>query len=89
MEKLRNFKILKNEEETEMKVKWSLKKKLVIAGGALAAGVVGVFAYGKCHKDDMYDNDDFENEDDDYEEDDASEIDDLLENVDEDIETQE
>ena len=54
MENIRNFKIFKNEkEETEMKVKWSLKKKLIIAGGVVGTAVLGVFAYGKSHNNDI------------------------------------
>ena len=55
MDNIRNFKIFKNEkEETEVKVKWSLKKKLLIAGGVVGTAVLGVFAYGKSHDNDIY-----------------------------------
>ena len=55
-----------NENEEEMKMKWSLKKKLLVGAAAGVAGVVSIIAYGKSKQSDSvecnngFDEDDYD-----------------------------
>lgn len=46
----------KKEEDVKVKVKWSLKKKVLVGLGILGTSILGIFAYGKKHAED-YEND--------------------------------
>ena len=56
-----------NENEEEMKMKWSLKKKLLVGAAAGVAGVVSIIAYGKSKQSDSVECDMDEEDDDDNE----------------------
>ena len=56
-----------NENEEEMKMKWSLKKKLLVGAAAGIAGVVSVIAYGKSKPSNSVECDMDEEDDDDNE----------------------
>lgn len=55
-----------NEEDVKMKVKWSLKKKILVGLGILGTGALGIFAYGRKNAENIDDEDCFEDEDYDY-----------------------
>ena len=59
----------KNEEDVKVKVKWSLKKKLLVGLGILGTGALGIFAYGKKSAEDVEHDSDFEDENEDFDED--------------------
>jgi hypothetical protein len=85
------FKIIfrKNEEDGKMKAKWSLKKKLLIGGGLVSGAILGIFAYGRKHEEEIEDGGYFEDEDgDDYETDETENLDDINVSVDDEVETQ-
>lgn len=54
------FRIKNNEEDDNMKVKWSLKKKLLVGGGLIGGLVLGVLAYGKNNEGESQTDDYFE-----------------------------
>ena len=56
----------REEVEEEMKMKWSLKKKLLVGAAAGVAGVVSIIAYGKSKQSDSVECD-MDEEDDDNE----------------------
>ena len=60
-----NKEVNENNEE-EMKMKWSLKKKLLVGAAAGVAGVVSIIAYGKSKQSDSVECD-MDEEDDDNE----------------------
>ena len=73
---------LEVEEKEEKKMKnWTLRKKILVGVGVLAAGVVGVVTYGRSKQEDHFDGDSYE--DDDYEDDDS------VEDYEEELDTQE
>ena len=55
------------ENEEEKKMKWSLKKKLLVGAAAGVAGVVSIIAYGKSKQSDSVECDMDEEDDDDNE----------------------
>ena len=61
-----NKEVNENNEE-EMKMKWSLKKKLLVGAAAGVAGVVSIIAYGKSKQDNSVECDMDEEDDDDNE----------------------
>ena len=78
--KVINLEVEEKKEEKKMK-NWSLKKKVLIGMGVLAAGVVGVVTYGRSKQEDHFDGNSYE--DDDYEDDDS------VEDYEEELDTQE
>ena len=55
------------ENEEEKKMKWSLKKKLLVGAAGVAGAVVGIIYYGKGKQDNSVECDMDEEEDDDNE----------------------
>ena len=53
----------KIKEDDKVKIKWSLKKKLLLAGGVLGGVVLGIFTYGKATEDVSDNDNEMENED--------------------------
>ena len=80
MKKLEDVKKLFEKEEGGIKVKMTLKKKLLIGGGILVTGIVGVLAYGKKKQNDTEDviedlNVDYDDENDEvFESEDTEEV---------------
>lgn len=65
------------EEDVKMNVKWSLKKKLLVAGGLVGSVVLGIFAYGKTNGEEPENEESFEDEEDyDYSTDETEDLDD-------------
>lgn len=77
--------IIFRKDESKMKEKWSLKKKLLLAAGGIGAALVGLFAYGKMQDTDV-EQDDSEDEYFDYS---ANDSEDDIEESEVEAETQE
>lgn len=56
------FRNLFKKEEDKVKVKWSLKKKLLVGGGVLLTSILGVFAYGRKQEMELNNDDYYEDE---------------------------
>lgn len=83
--------VIENKEESKVKIKWSLKKKLLVGAGVVATAVVGVLAYGSSKKNECTESNEFGGTDDDDDEDceDAREFEDESTESNETNETQE
>lgn len=73
---------------------WSLKKKILVAAGAVGAAVVGVFAYNQCTKDEEVEyegnsENDEENDQDDYDDEELKELEEMEQMEKEEQETKE